>query len=124
MGAAKTTSHHHHKGSLRASSSRNILFMLVDDGGFESPVWGNAAIRTPHIAALANRSTVFDRAYTAVSSCSPSRAAILTGLPSHQNGVYGLNQFPSNFGAHRDVVSLPALLSSIGYKTGCIGKLH
>ena len=27
----------------RTQDGRNILFMMVDDGGFESPVWGNTA---------------------------------------------------------------------------------
>ena len=35
----------------------NILFFLVDDGGFESPVWGNPVISTPHISALAHSGT-------------------------------------------------------------------
>ena len=121
MGATKAHHQHHHKGG---HASSNILFMLVDDGGFESPVWGNQAIRTPNIAALANRSTIFERAYTAVSSCSPSRSAILTGLPTHQNGMYGLNQAPGNFHSHRDVTSLPNLLNTAGFKTGIIGKHH
>lgn len=98
--------------------------MMVDDGGFESPVWGNTNIQTPHIAALANRSTIFERAYTAVSSCSPSRSAVLSGLPTHQNGMYGLHQFPGNFQSHRDVTSIPNLLNAAGYKTGILGKHH
>lgn len=76
---------------------RNILFLLVDDGGFDIGAFGNRAIRTPHIDALASRSTAFDQAFTAVSSCSPSRSAILTGLPTHQNGMYGLHQAPGSF---------------------------
>ena len=50
---------------------RNILFMLVDDGGFESPVFGNNVSTTPNLVALARKGSVFDHAYNAVSSCSP-----------------------------------------------------
>ena len=107
-----------------ATPPRNILFMIVDDGGFESPVFGNSAIKTPNIAALAKQSTIFDRAYTAVSSCSPSRSAVLTGMPTHQNGMYGLHQYPGNFQSHSDVTSVPNLLNAAGYKTGIIGKHH
>ena len=102
----------------------NILFFLVDDGGFESPVFGNNVISTPHISSLASNGTVFQRAYTAVSSCSPSRAAILSGLPTHQNGMYGLHQNPGNFQSNADITSLPNLLNNAGYKTGIIGKHH
>ena len=107
-----------------APKKKNVLFFLVDDGGFESPVWGNDALATPHITALAHNGTMFARAYTAVSSCSPSRAAILSGLPTHQNGMYGLHQNPGNFQANADITSLPNLLNAAGYKTGIVGKHH
>ena len=76
--------------------TKNVLFLLVDDGGFELAPWGNRVTHTPNIHALAERdgSIIFDRAYTAVSSCSPSRSAILSGLPTHENGMYGLHQLP------------------------------
>ena len=42
-----------------AAAPRNVLLMLVDDGGFESPIWDpTIALRTPNIEALANRSMV------------------------------------------------------------------
>eukprot|EP00946_MAST-07B_sp_MAST-7B-sp1_P004289 g4289.t1 len=109
---------------VTAAPAKNVLFFLVDDGGFESPVWGNTALSTPHISALAANGTIFKRAYTAVSSCSPSRAAILSGLPTHQNGMYGLHQNPGNFQANADITSLPNLLNKAGYKTGIVGKHH
>ena len=106
-------------------TTRNILFMLVDDGGFESPIWSNTTnLVTPHLAKLATRATLFERAFNAVSSCSPSRSAILTGLPTHQNGMYGLHQYPWPFTSNRDVQSIPNMLNSAGYKTGIIGKHH
>ncbi|VVC95476.1 unnamed protein product [Leptidea sinapis] len=61
-----------------------------DDGGFELGVYGNKICQTPNIDALARRSVIFNNAFTSVSSCSPSRAALLTGRPSHQNGMYGI----------------------------------
>jgi N-sulfoglucosamine sulfohydrolase len=90
-----------------------VLFFLVDDGGFEIGTFGNNVTNTPNIDGLAARAgaTVYDRAYTAVSSCSPSRSAILTGLPTHQNGMYGLHQYPGNFQSNTNVHSLPNLLN-------------
>jgi hypothetical protein len=113
--------------SLLASSAgqrNNILFMLVDDGGFELSPFGNNITRTPNIGALAASGVTFDRAYTAVSSCSPSRSAILSGLPTHENGMYGLHQPPGNFASNTDITSLPNILNNHGYKTGIIGKYH
>ena len=106
-----------------ARAPRNILFMLVDDGGFESSVYGNRVVATPHLAQLAQRGTVFDHAYTAVSSCSPSRSAILSGLPTHQNGMYGLHQGPGNFQSNSDITSIVNLLNPT-HKTGIIGKVR
>uniref|UniRef100_A0AAZ3RYD6 Sulfatase N-terminal domain-containing protein n=1 Tax=Oncorhynchus tshawytscha TaxID=74940 RepID=A0AAZ3RYD6_ONCTS len=57
------------------------LKRLSDDAGFETSVYNNTVVRTPHLAALGRRSLVFQNAFTSVSSCSPSRSTILTGLP-------------------------------------------
>lgn len=65
---------------------------LADDGGFEIGAYNNSVIRTPHLDALARRSLTFRNAFTSVSSCSPSRASLLTGLPQVMHGslVQGL----------------------------------
>lgn len=64
-----------------AAALTRTLRPAADDGGFESGAYNNSAIRTPNLDALARRSVVFQNAFTSVSSCSPSRASILTGLP-------------------------------------------
>lgn len=53
----------------------------ADDAGFETEVYNNSVVHTPHLSSLAQRSLVFKNAFTSVSSCSPSRSTILTGLP-------------------------------------------
>ncbi|XP_007125340.1 N-sulphoglucosamine sulphohydrolase isoform X2 [Physeter macrocephalus] len=103
---------------------RNVLLILADDGGFESGAYNNSAITTPHLDALARRSLVFRNAFTSVSSCSPSRASLLTGLPQHQNGMYGLHQDVHHFNSFDRVQSLPLLLGRAGVLTGIIGKKH
>ncbi|XP_048467047.1 39S ribosomal protein L12, mitochondrial [Rhincodon typus] len=60
---------------------RNVLLIIADDAGFETEVYNNTAIRTPNLNELAKRSVIFRNAFSSVSSCSPSRSAILTGLP-------------------------------------------
>nr|KAF6417116.1 N-sulfoglucosamine sulfohydrolase [Molossus molossus] len=65
---------------------RHVLLIVADDGGFESGAYNNSAIATPHLDALARRSLVFRNAFTSVSSCSPSRASLLTGLPQASSG--------------------------------------
>ena len=104
----------------------STLFLLVDDGGFQLGVYGDNVTVTPNVDGLGRRrgAVVFDHAYTAVSSCSPSRSAILSGLPTHQNGMYGLHQYPGNFQSNNDITSLPNLLNKHNYVTGIIGKYH
>ncbi|KAL1468605.1 hypothetical protein MTO96_041380 [Rhipicephalus appendiculatus] len=67
---------------------------------------------------LLDRVSCFQKAFTAVSSCSPSRSCLLTGLPTHQNGMYGLHQGVHAFQSFQEVKSLPLLLSERGIRTG------
>ena len=89
--------------SALSQSQKNVLFLLLDDAGFQTPVYGNTHVKTPNIDALAERSLVFTRAFTSVSSCSPSRSAVLTGLPQHQNGMYGLHGGAQHFSSFDEV---------------------
>ncbi|XP_042221965.1 N-sulphoglucosamine sulphohydrolase-like isoform X2 [Homarus americanus] len=108
----------------RMVMSRNVLMMVSDDAGLEMKAYGNTVCKTPHLDELAKRSTVFTRAFTSVSSCSPSRSAILTGLPTHQNGMYGLHQGYHHFNSFDDVRSLPGIVAAAGVRTGLVGKKH
>src|SRR2546430_16657931 len=71
---------------------RNVILIIADDLGLDLGCYGNKAIRTPHLDGLARKGVRFARAYATVSSCSPSRASVYTGLYTHQSGQYGLQQ--------------------------------
>jgi len=101
---------------------RNVLFLFEDDGGFSLGAYGDTKIPTPNLDKLASKGTVLDNFFTSVSSCSPSRASLLTGLPTHQNGQFGL--LNSNFFSFDGVLSLPSYLNTHALKTGIIGKYH
>ena len=58
---------------------KNVLVMIADDFGLQTQVYNNTVCKTPNLNALAKRSVTFKNAFTSVSSCSPSRSAILTG---------------------------------------------
>lgn len=81
-------------------------------------VYRNKICQTPNLDSLARKSLIFNNAYTSVSSCSPSRSAILTGMPSHQNGMYGLHQGVHHFNSLNNVKSLPNILQKHGVHTG------
>jgi N-sulfoglucosamine sulfohydrolase len=103
---------------------KNVVLLIADDLGMEVGCYGDPAARTPHIDALAKTGTRFTNGFASVSSCSSSRACILTGLPTHANGQYGLAHATHDFYSFRSVRGLPALLKPAGYRSGVIAKLH
>jgi len=69
----------------------NVLLILADDFGAESSALyptlaGANAVSMPNIAGLAAKGLVFDNAWTNP-MCSPTRAAVLTGLYGNRTGV-------------------------------------
>ena len=127
------TSIPHGNGSGRARdppspsplSKRHVLVFVADDAGFKTAVYGNHMCKTPYLNEFAKRSVVFKNAFTSVSSCSPSRSAILTGLPQHQNGMYGLHHNVHHFQSFDGVQSLSWILNQTGnFWMGIVGKKH
>lgn len=102
----------------------NILLLIADDLGRMAGCYGERAIRTPNIDALAASGTRFDMAFTSTASCSASRSVIYTGLHTHETGQYGLHHDHHHFMTFADVGTAPALLNAAGYHTGIIGKVH
>ena len=103
---------------------KNVVLIVADDLGMHLGCYGDPVIKSPNLDALAKRGTRFTRAYAAVSSCSPSRASIYTGLYTHQNGQYGLQHATHKQECYSWVQGLPNLLRAAGYFTGLIGKFH
>jgi N-sulfoglucosamine sulfohydrolase len=103
---------------------KNVVLIIADDLGMQIGCYGDTVCKTPNLDALAKRGLRFTRSYSSVSSCSPSRASIYTGLFSHQNGQYGLQHAVHKQECLPWVLSLPNLLRSAGYWTGLIGKFH
>lgn len=108
------------------AAPRNILLITADDLGLQLGCYGDKAIRTPNLDALAKRGRLFENAYVAQASCSPSRSAMFTGLYPHANGQYGLLNAGVGFELHEPLrnQTIPALLKQAGYRTGILGKLH
>jgi N-sulfoglucosamine sulfohydrolase len=107
-----------------AAAPKNVVLMVVDDQGLDAGCYGHAALRTPHLDALAATGTRFTHAFCTTSSCSASRSVLLTGLHNHANGQYGLQHATHNFSSLGFVRGLPVLLREAGYRTCQIGKFH
>jgi arylsulfatase A-like enzyme len=101
----------------------NILFIMSDD--HTSQAWGvyggplKDHIVAPNISRLSEEGCTLDNVFCTNSICTPSRAAILTGRYSHQNGVYTLSE-----ALEPDSMNVAKSLHNSGYQTAVIGKWH
>ncbi|MEC8753300.1 MAG: arylsulfatase, partial [Verrucomicrobiota bacterium] len=100
----------------------NIILVITDDQGFgDFGFSGNQHIKTPHIDKFRNNSILLDN-FHVDPTCSPTRAALLTGRYSNRTGVWHTVQ-GRNLLRKREI-TLPDILSNNGYKTGIFGKWH
>lgn len=98
----------------RAKQS-NILLLLADDWSYpHAGAYGDRVVKTPTFDRLAREGTLFTNAYCAAPSCTPSRAAMLTGLAPHQLAEGGQlwSRLPKKFDVY------PDLLEANGYAVG------
>ncbi|KAF7264478.1 hypothetical protein GWI33_023153 [Rhynchophorus ferrugineus] len=102
----------------------NAILIIADDAGFQMGAYRNKICQTPNLDQLAANGLLFNKAFSSVSSCSPSRSAILTGTPSHQNGMYGLHQGVHHFNSLGSAESVSSILMKHNIFTGIIGKKH
>lgn len=102
----------------------NVLFVLTDDQRWDMlGAAGNHMIRTPNMDRLAKEGVYFKECVTVCSLCIPSRAALLTGLPPHQNGFFGTKERRTPLPFDR-IPTLAGTLRGAGYHTVMAGKWH
>jgi N-sulfoglucosamine sulfohydrolase len=102
----------------------NVVLIVADDLGMEVGCFGNKVIQTPNIDALAKNGTRFTHSFATVSSCSPSRACLYSGLYTHTSGQYGLAHATHHFRSQENIKSLPRVLKDAGYHCAILGKNH
>ncbi len=65
---------------LTAADKPNIFFAIADDWGYpHAGAYGDPVVKTPTFDRLAREGVLFNRAFVSSPSCTPSRAALLTG---------------------------------------------
>lgn len=102
-----------------AASKPNILFCIADDWSWpHAGALGDKVVRTPNLDRIAARGMIVRNAFCAAPSCTPSRAAILTGRYPHQLEQGG--NLWSFLPAKYQVV--PDLLEKSGYAVGFTRK--
>lgn len=100
----------------------NIVFVITDDQGYgDLGHTGNPVIKTPHIDALAAQSSSLTD-YHVAPTCSPTRAALLTGHWTDRTGVWHTVNGRSML--RENEITLARMLKKAGYATGHFGKWH
>lgn len=107
---------------------RNVVMIVWDDIGIDgvgcySPTF--SAGLTPNLDARSAAGVRFAK-HSAYPTCSPCRAALLTGRNAYRNGVglyLGMSSF-NRVGIDTALSNLPRQLAAAGYRTAAIGKWH
>lgn len=136
-----------------AGKRPNVIIILCDDLGYgDTGAYGNKAIRTPNIDALAAGGVRFTDFYSSCSVCTPSRYGLLTGRYPVRSGLtFVLPALGESFmrffirkagglfgsmgavdvqddswvgGMPDDEITLAGALKVAGYRTGMVGKWH
>ncbi|MFO7871239.1 MAG: sulfatase [Kiritimatiellia bacterium] len=103
------------------SGAPNILYIHSHDTGRYIQPYGYA-VPTPNLQKLAEEGVLFRRNFCANPTCSPSRAAMLTGTYPHQTGMWGLAHRGwdmNDYGEH-----IIHTLKKAGYRTALSGIQH
>ena len=121
----------------------NIIHILTDDLGWQDPVCfdvdGKTPFETPNLDRLASNGRKFMQAYSPSPTCSPSRAAYMSGQYPAHTGIYHVTggKLPRPYSprfAHINPyyryrlplteMTIPKELKKAGYSTGHVGKWH
>lgn len=101
----------------------NIVYLHAHDAGRMVLPYGYNT-PTPRLRAFAEQGITFRNAFCAAPSCSPSRAALLTGRYPHCCGMHGLASPYFGFALDQPERHLSHYLRNHGYETALAGTQH
>jgi arylsulfatase A-like enzyme len=110
------------------SGAPNVVVMLVDDLGYSDTGPYGSEIETPNLDSLAARGVRYTN-FHSTPMCSPTRAALLTGLNPHDAGVGTVPHADPGFPGYAmeltdHAATLAEVLRDNGWATMALGKWH
>lgn len=104
------------------TESPNIILVMTDDQGYgDFGHTGNPIVKTPNIDAFSEESINLTN-YHVGTTCTPTRAGLLTGRNCNRNGAWHTVMGASTL--NRDEVTIANVFQENGYRTGLFGKWH
>lgn len=105
-----------------AAERPNVVIVMTDDQGYgDLSCLGNSILETPHLDAF-HAASLRLTDYHVSPTCSPTRAAFLTGHWTNRTGVWHTIMGRSMLRANE--VTLGQIFKDAGYATGMFGKWH
>lgn len=105
----------------------NIIHIMWDDTSFGEvgiPVFNKIrGFDTPRLNKMGQDGIIFTRFYSEP-SCTPTRAAALTGRLAIRAGMHTVSFPPEGAGLPAEEVTIAEILSDVGYSTAFVGKGH
>ena len=110
--------------TVKCGDQPNIVLIVADDLGWADVPWHDHSVPAPNIHHLAHTGLILNQSYVQ-QVCTPSRAALLTGMyPYHLGRQHRALKPLRAGGIPTNFTLLPQLLKQQGYSTHMIGKWH
>lgn len=107
---------------LSAVEQPNVVLVMTDDQGYgDLACYGNPQVVTPNIDRLSSEAVNLSD-FHVFPTCSPTRAALMTGHWANRTGVWHTIMGRSLI--RKNEVTLAQMFKDEGYETGIFGKWH
>ena len=109
----------------KSTDKPNVVIIFCDDVGYaDIGVFGAKGYETPDLDRMAAEGVKFTDFYAAAPSCTPSRAALMTGCYPQRVSLPNVIGPNAKIGVGDQEQTIAEILKPLGYATACYGKWH